>query len=338
MTNYYTVAPENMLETVIFIEADRFAHLADAMTQEKLDKQRDVVLNERKQSYENQPYGKLWLEMPETLYPQGHPYAHPVIGSTEDIEAATVEDVVDFFNTYYVPANATLVVGGDFESEKAKAMVEKYFGAIPARPKPAHADIPQITKPVKDRIILEDNVQLPRLTLIWHSPAVMTKGDAELDILSNILSKGQNSRLVNRLVYEKQMASQVAAFQMSGKSSLFIIDALPLPGVSIESLETEILDELKSIVQNGISEKEFNQTKNGIETAFVMQLQSIGSRADSFNSYVFYADGDTNFPAGDLKRYREATVNSLMDIAKKLFTDDTLRSTMIVMPKQGDAQ
>ena len=338
VTNYYTIAPENMLETVIYIEADRFAHLAEAMTQEKLDKQREVVLNERRQSYENQPYGKLWLEMSQTMYPEGHPYAHPVIGSAEDIQAATVEDVVDFFNTYYVPANATLVVGGDFDSAKAKAMVEKYFGAIKASPKPAHAEIPQITKPVKDRIVLEDNVQMPRLTMIWHSPAVMTKGDAELDILSNILSKGQNSRLVNRLVYEKQIASQVSAYQMSGKASLFIIDAMPMPGVEIDTLEKEIMDELHNIVQNGISEKEFNQTKNSIETAFVMQLQSIGSRADSFNSYVFYSNGKTDFPSGDLKRYREATVNSLMDIVKVLFKDDSRRSTMIVVPKQGDAQ
>jgi len=338
MTNYYTIAPENMLETVLFIESDRFAHLPEAMTQEKLDKQRDVVLNERRQRMENQPYGKMWLEMPELMYPEGHPYAHPVIGSVEDIKAATVEDVVDFFNTYYVPANATLVIGGDFDSAKTRAMVEKYFGAIKARPKPVLAEIPQLSIPAKKRIVLEDNVQVPRLTMLWHSPAAMAKGDAELDILSTILSKGQNSRLVKRLVYDKQLASQVAAYQASGLASTFLIDVMPLPGVDIETLEKEILDELRNIVQNGVYEKEFNQTKMSIETAFVMQLQSIETRADSFNSYVFFTHGDTNFPAGDLNRYRNATVDSMMDIVKTLFSDDSRRSTMIIVPKQGDAQ
>ncbi len=341
VTNYYTVAPENMLETVLFIEADRFAHLADAMTQEKLDKQRDVVLNERKQTMDNQPYGKLWDDMPGVMYPAGHPYAHPVIGSVEDIQSATLQDVIDFFNTYYVPANATLVVGGDFDSPKAKSLIEKYFGAIKKRSKPETNPVPQVTHPVKQRHVLEDNVQVPRLTLVWHSPAFLSKGDAELDILSNILCKAQNSRLINRLIYEKQLASNVSCGQMSGLASMFLIDAMPLPGVSIETLEAEILDELKSITVNGITEEEFNRTKNSIETAYVKQLQSIGSRADNFNSYYFYAHS-TDFPAGDLKRYREANSESLMDIVKTLFTDDSRRTTFIVVPKSnqstGDAQ
>ncbi len=332
VTNYYTVAPENMLETVLFIEADRFAHLADAMTQDKLDKQREVVLNERRQSYENQPYGKMWLEMPTMMYPENHPYGHPVIGSVEDIQAATVDNVIDFFQTYYVPANATLVVGGDFDSVHARALIEKYFGAIQARPKPPVVDVPQITMPVKSRLTIEDNVQVPRLTMLWHSPAVMAKGDAELDILSNILCKGQNSRLINRLVYEKQVASNVSCGQLSGRASLFLIDAMPLPGVSLEVLEAEILTVLQEIVKEGITEDEFSRTKNSIETAFVKQLQSISSRADSFNSFVFFAHS-TDFPGGDLKRYREATTTSLMETVRTLFTDDSRRATMIVVPK-----
>lgn len=339
VTNYYTVAPENMLETVLFIEADRFAHLADAMTQEKLDKQREVVLNERKQSYENQPYGKIWLEMPMALYPEGHPYAHPVIGSVEDIRSASLQNVIDFFNTYYVPSNATLVVGGDFETAQAKALVTKYFGAIQARPKPKTAEIPQIDMPVKQRMTVEDDVQVPRITLVWHSPAVMQKGDAELDIFANILCKGQTSRLVNRLVYEKQMASNVSCGQMSGLASLFLVDAMPMPGVTVEALETEILDELRAIVKDGITEDEFNRTKNSIETEFVKQMQSIGTRADNFNSYVFYAKS-TDFPGGDLKRYRDATLDGMMAVVQSLFKDESRRSALIVMPKSkpGDAQ
>lgn len=339
VTNYYTVAPENMLEMVLYIEADRFANLAAAMTQEKLDKQRDVVLNERRQTLENQPYGKLWLEMPAALYPQNHPYAHPVIGSVNDIKAASIQDVVDFFNTYYVASNATLVIGGDFDSKTAQNLVEKYFANLEKRPVPPHPAIPQLEYPVVPRKNIDDDVQIPRLTMVWHSPAFMTPGDAELDIFSNILCKGQNSRLVNRLVYEKQLASNVSCGQMSGLASLFIIDAMPIDGVSLQTLEAEILDEIHAILKTGISEEEFNRTKNSIETAFVKQLQSIGSRADNFNSHLFYT-GKTDFPAGDLQRYRNANAQGLMKIIQSLFTDDAKRCTLTVTPKNtnsGDA-
>ena len=335
VTNYYTVAPENMLETVLFIEADRFAHLADAMTQEKLDKQRDIVLNERRETYENQPYGKVWLDMPGMLYPASHPYGHPVIGSVEDIKAATLDNVIDFFNTYYVPANATLVVGGDFDKDKTRALVEKYFGVIPKKPKPAVVEIPQLDTPVTNRMTIEDeNVQLPRLTLLFHSPAIMEKGDAELDILSNILCKGQNSRLINRLIYEKQLASNLSCGQMSGRASVFIVDAIPLPGVPLDTLEAEILSIFKEILADGITSDEFARTRNSIETAFVKQLQSIGTRADNFNSYYFYAHA-TDFPAGDLDRYRNATVDTLMKTVRDMFTDDARRAVITVIPKKN---
>lgn len=332
VTNYYTVAPENMLETVLYIEADRFAHLADAMTQEKLDKQRDVVLNERKQTMENQPYGKLWDDMPSVMYPADHPYAHPVIGSEEDIRSATLQDVIDFFHTYYVPANATLVVGGDFDAAKTKALIEKYFGVIAKRPQPVRPQIPKVTHPTTARHTLYDKVQIPMIAMLWHSPAFFEKGDAELDILATILCQDKNSRLINRLVYDKQLASNVSCGQMSGFSSLFIIEAMPLPGVSLETLEAEIIDELHAIARDGISDHEFDRTKNGIETAYVKQLQSIASRADNFNSYHFYT-GKTDFPEGDLNRYRNATTASLMEIVRTLFTDDTRRSTLIVLPE-----
>ena len=335
VTNYYTVAPENMLEMVLYIEADRFAHLDRAMTQEKLDKQRDVVLNERRQSYENQPYGKLWLEMPEAMYPVGHPYAHSVIGSVEDLKAATVDDVVSFFRTYYVPSNVTLVVAGDFEPEKARAWVEKYFSMVESRPKPPVVEVPQMTHPVKSRVVIEDDVQTPRLTLVWHSPAFMTPGDAELDIFSSILCKGQNSRLVNRLVYEKQLASSVSCAQMSGSASMFLIDAMPVDGVSIDVLEKEIVEEIDAILKDGVTVAEFEQTKNGIETQFVKQLQSIGSRADSFNSHLFYT-GRTDFPEGDLNRYRTATVDGLMAVAREILSDPMRRCAFIVVPKGNE--
>ena len=332
-TNYYTVAPENMLETVLYIEADRLSGLAHAMTPDKLNKQRDVVLNERKQAYENQPYGKIWLEVPSIMYPEGHPYAHTVIGNVEDIRSATVDDVVDFFNTYYVPANASLVVAGDFDSENAKALIHQYFDPIEGRPAPNHATIPQLTHPQKNRVTIEDNVQLPRLVMLWHSPAFLSEGDAELDILSSILSKGKNSRLVNKLVYEKQLASSVQAGQISSRASMFMIDAVPLPNVPIETLEKAIIEELNAIVAEGVSEEEFAKTKNSIETSYIKQLQSIGSRADNFNNYYFYS-GSTSFPEADLERYHKATRDSLLKVSRELLSDESRRATIIVVPKQ----
>jgi len=336
VTNYFAVAPENMLETLIVIEADRLANLANAMTQEKLDRQRDVVLNERKQSIENQPYGQMWLDIPTVMYPEGHPYAHSVIGSAEDIRSATLEDVIDFFHTYYVPANATLVLAGDFQSDHARALVAKYFGAIRLQPRQARVEVPQMTHPVVHRHIIEDDVQVPRLRLMWHSPAFMAEGDAELDILASILCKGKNSRLTNALVYEQQIASGVSCAQASAKASMFVIEAMPLPGTSVEQLEEAILLELKKLVEGGVTQAEFDRTKNSIEMSFVKQLQSVSSRADDFNSFYFYANS-TDFPAADWARYQQATPATLMQIATTLFSDDTRRATIVVLPKsQGE--
>ncbi|MFA5623546.1 MAG: pitrilysin family protein [Bradymonadales bacterium] len=333
VTNYYTVAPENMLERLLFIEADRLANLASSMTSEKLDKQREVVLNERRQMYENQPYGKAWLEMPTLLYPEGHPYAHPVIGSEEDIRAATLEDVLEFFNSYYTPANVSLVLAGDFDAERGRALVEKYFGAIKGRKKPESVQFERMRYPAKERVVIEDKVQLPRLVMFWHSPAFLAPGDAELDILSSILCKGKNSRLINSLVYEKQLASSVNCAQMSSKASTFIIDALPLPGVRIEALEEEILAILKEIGEEGVREDEFARTKNSIEMAYIKQLQTVGSRADNFNSFYFYS-GSTAFPSKDLQRYRDANTASLMQVYQEIFLDPKRRATLIVEPEK----
>ena len=209
----------------------------------------------------------------------------------------------------------------------------QYFDTIASRPEPKHAAIPQLTHPQKNRAVIEDDVQLPRLVMLWHSPAFLSDGDAELDILSSILTKGKNSRLINKLVYEHQLASSVQAGQISSRASMFMIDAVPLPGVSIETLEKAILDELNAILTNGVTQSEFDKTRNSIETSYIKQLQSIGSRADNFNNYYFYS-GTTAFPAADLERYHKASIPSLMSVTKTIFSDDTRRATIIVVPKQ----
>ncbi len=214
-TNYWEVVPSNHLEMALWLEADRMGFLLPAMTQQKLDNQRDVVKNERRQSYENRPYGLAWETMFAALFPPDHPYHWPVIGSMEDLSAASLEDVQEFFKRYYAPNNASLCIGGDVDIKEAKQWVEKYFGEIPRGPEVEEIipGSPELKEP--KRLLLEDQVQLPRLYLSWHSPALYRDGDSEMDILASVLSRGKSSRLYRKLVYEKKIAQDVSAFQYS---------------------------------------------------------------------------------------------------------------------------
>lgn len=208
-TNYFEVVPSNYLALALYLESDRMGFLLPAMTQVKLDNQRDVVKNERRQSYDNQPYGTASEKIAAMMFPANHPYHWPVIGYMEDLSAATMEDVQNFFKTYYAPNNASLVLAGDFNEKEAKQLIEKYFGEIPRgtsfeRPKPVAISIPQT-----QRVFFEDKVKLPRLFLDWLSAPMQTRDDAVLDVLSDILSSGKTSRLYQSLVYEKQIAQSV---------------------------------------------------------------------------------------------------------------------------------
>src|SRR2546428_7322548 len=230
-TNYWINVPSNAIDLALFLESDRMGYLLDSMTPKTVDAQRDVVKNERRQSYENRPYGMAEVMMSEMLYPQGHPYHWPVIGYMEDLTAASYEDVVEFFRKYYSPANASLVVDVDIDSAKTRAAVEKWFGDVKPGPAAEPMTIPGAQLTGVQRKTITDRVQLPRLYLAWLTPRHLEPGDAALDVVADVLAGGKNSRLYKRLVYDMQIAQDVSAFQSSGAiSSAFQIVATPRPG------------------------------------------------------------------------------------------------------------
>src|SRR5437016_10963362 len=230
-TNYWINVPANALELALFLESDRMGTLLDAMTPKTVDAQRDVVKNERRQSYENRPYGMAEITLGEMLYPEGHPYHWPVIGYMPDLTAASYDDVVAFFKTYYAPGNASLVVAGDFETATARRLVEKWFSDVKPGAAVPPVTIPGVALTGVQKKTTTDRVQLPRLFLAWLTPPHFTPGDAELDVVADILASGKNSRLYKRLVYEMQIAQDVSAYQGSQDlASAFHITATPRPG------------------------------------------------------------------------------------------------------------
>ncbi|WP_437309414.1 M16 family metallopeptidase [Sorangium sp. So ce388] len=331
-TAYHEVAPAHALPLLLWLEADRFSSLADSMDAAKLNAQRDVVRNERRQTSENEPYGKVELLMPSLLYPKGHPYHHPVIGSHEDLQAATVGDVTAFFRRWYVPNNVSLVVAGDFDPQRARDVIERYFGGIPGQPVPAAtAPAPVKLKGVV-RETIEDNVNLPKVVMAWHSPARFAPGDAELDLLATVLEQGKASRLYKALVYDKELAQEVSAAQGSGDlASTFTVEAIARPGVPLEKLEAAIDAELARLRDARVSREELDRAKNQYETAFVTALESVAGRASMLNRYETWT-GQPGFVEQDLKRYRDVTAESLQAQAKSTLDPDA-RVILRVVPK-----
>ncbi len=324
-TNYWENVPAGALELALFLESDRAGHLLDAMTAAKVDVQRDVVKNEKRESYDNQPYGMAPIIIGENLYPPEHPYHWPTIGSMEDLTAASYDDVVEFFKTYYVPNNASLVIAGDIDPARTKELVAKWFADVP-RGKP----VLPLGKPAsylshEKRVIIEDKVQLPRLYLAWDSPAHYSPGDAELDILSNILAGGKNSRLYKRLVYEREIAQDVSAAQESGfLTSRFSIVATARSGHTLAELESAIREELNKIKDEPPTLRELQRAVNGYEAAFLDRLERIGGfggKADQLNGY-FTETGNPDYFHEDMARYAALTPGDIRSIARTYLRDD----------------
>lgn len=315
-TNYFDVGPSHSLPLLLWMEADRVGSLGKQITLDKLDAQRDVVKNERRQTTENEPYGKAELVLPELLFPEDHPYHHPVIGSHEDLTAATVADVRAFFSQHYIPQNLSLVVAGDFDPIKVKPLVERYFGSLPRGPEPAAR--PSAVAPllaIDKRQTLEDNVTLPKLIVAWPSPAHLADGDAELDLLAQVLSAGKASRLYKALVYDQKLAQSVTASQMSmALGSYFAIEVLLRPGVSFATVESSLERELAAVRATPVATEELARAKTAYEASFVQRLQSLATRASLLNGY-FAEKGDAGFIAADLKRYQDATPDALQHFA-----------------------
>lgn len=334
-TNYWENIPPNYLEKALWMEADRMGFLLPAMDQKKLDNQRDVVKNERRQRLENEPYNKVFDLVPPLMYPSGHPYSWLVIGSMADLSAASLEDVSEFFRTHYAPNNASLCVAGDFNPAQAKEWIEKYFSPLP--PGPAidrvEAWIPRLDG--VRRVVVEDNVSLPRIYLIWHSPAQYAPGDAEFDLLSNILSDGKTSRLYKSLVYEKQVAQDVSAFQDSNElGSTFNVIVTVREGVSPEAVEKEVDAELRKIIEGGVTASELAAAKTDYEAGFVRSLEQVGGfggRADRLNAYNIMLGNPGKFQ-WDLDRYIQSTAGDVQRYASK-YLDMNSRLILHVIPQ-----
>jgi zinc protease len=336
-TNYYIDVPSNALELALFLESDRMGYLLDTMTPKTVDAQRDVVKNERRQSYENRPYGQADITLTEMLYPDGHPYHWPVIGYMPDLTAASYDDVVQFFKTYYTPANASLVVAGDLDPKSARPLVEKWFGDVKAAPAPAPMTIPGVSLTTVAKKTITDNVQLPRLYLAWLTPPHLAPGDAALDMVADVLSGGKNSRLYKRLVYDMQIAQSVQAAQNSqALSSYFLIEATPRPGHTIEELQKVIDEEIAKLQAEAPSEHELQRSLNQIEASFYNRMEragGFGGKADQLNAY-YTNTGDPDWFNEDLARYRALSPSDVRAAADRFLPRDR-RVELTVTPEKG---
>lgn len=334
-TWYFETVPSNFLELALFMEADRLGNLLPAMTQEKLDNQRDVVKNERRQRVDNQPYGTAFEKIGEIMYPKPHPYNWTTIGSLEDLQAASMDDVQSFFRQYYVPNNTVLVLSGDFQEKQARDWIEKYFGWMPKgkdidRPNPAQ---PKLEKEI--RTTVEDTVPLPRRYMVWHGVRAYSPDEPALDFLSNILSSGRTSRLQSSLVYGKEMVQQVGAFSGTNEiAGLFQIQATARPGKSLDDIEKEINAEIERIKNEPPSAEEMSRTLNLIESQTIFGLQTVLGKAGQLATYKGYL-GKSNWFQDDLDRYRKVTAADVSRVAKQYLTDNRL--VMSFVPRQGEA-
>jgi zinc protease len=324
-TNYFETLPSNQLELALWLESDRMGFLLDTLDDQKLENQRDVVRNERRQSIESAPYGLVQEELFHQLFPQDHPYYASVIGSHADIEAAQLADVREFFRHYYAPNNASLAIVGDIDPEQTKELVEKYFGPIPAgKPGPrSTVTTPPIAS--KKHVVVEDQVELPRVYMAWITDPIFSQADAEFDLIAKIFGGGKSSRLYKSLVYEKRIAQDASAHQSSlALGSIFSIEATCKPGIRPEDLQEAIWKELSEFQKNGPEPAELERAKNTIESAIIRGLENLGGFggvADRLNMYNHFL-GDPGYLAKDLERYRNATIESLRAKAHDLLKPD----------------
>jgi len=335
-TNYWEVVPSNFLETALFLEADRMGGLLEAMTQEKLDNQRDVVKNERRQNYDNQPYGTAGEKAVALMYPKDHPYHWTTIGSLDDLTAASMDDVKAFFRQYYVPNNASLVIAGDFDPKDAQKLVEKHFGGIASgapikRPNPP---MPKLDKEI--RVQYEDSVQLPRLYMSWHTVPDFDKDAAALSVLSGILSGGRGSRLTSNLVFDKQIAQTVQAFNQAQEiAGRFQIVATARPNKTLDEIEKELNLEIERIKKEPPTADEIARTLNQFESGFIFGMQSVGGfggKSDQLNRYATFLGKPDSFQA-DLERFRKVTPADVSRVANTYLTDKRLVMSFVPRPK-----
>ena len=337
-TNYFETMPSHQLELALWLEADRMARLLPAMTQEKLDTQRDVVKNERRWSVDNQPYGTWWERLPALCFPSEHPFHHSLIGSMEDLSDASLEDVADFFRTYYTPDNAVLTIAGDFDAPTARTMVDRHFGAIPrgsGRPPLPEMSVPP-TFGAWRREVVADAVVAPRLFLAFRVPPA---GDGDwyaASMLGAVLGLGEGSRLPKRLVRELQIASDAGAytFDLSKGSDLLICDVTARPGVSAERLETDVAAEVDRLIAQGVTEEERERALALLETSWIAGLQSAGARADKLSQFATYK-GDASLVNDEPDRHAAVTIEAMHAFARARLGAEN-RASLLYVPKAAE--
>ena len=335
-TNYWEVVPTNALDLALWMESDRMGYLLPALTEAKFSNQREVVLNERRQNYENRPYGLAGMAIVSALYPADHPYHWLTIGAADDIRAAHIDDVKAFFQRYYHPSNASLTLAGDIDVDMGILMAEEYFAEIPGGEKPARVEVATPPTPTSDvRLVLEDRVELPRLYLAWHTPALFAEGDAELDLVAEVLSAGKTSRLYRSLVYDQRIATEIAASQNSRElGSFFQVVATAAPGRTLAEIERGIAKEMSALFDKGPTGVELERCLAQAEAHFLFRLQTVGGfggKSDQLNAYNTFL-GDPGYFDQDLRRYRSATADALREAAVR-YLKPTQRIVLSVVPK-----
>jgi predicted Zn-dependent peptidase len=336
-TNYFETVPSNELALALWLEADRMGELLPAMTQEKLDTQRDVVKNERRWAVDNQPYGTMLEKMQELVFPASHPFQHSLIGSMEDLSAASLDDIAEFFATYYTPDNAVLSIAGDFDSAEARKLVMAYFGPIP-RGKGKPPLPPMSLPPVFGhglREIVQDNVSLPRLFMAFRSPVFGSDEYYAASVASAILGMRKGSRLHRSLVRERQVAADAGAFtfDLAKGTDLLVVDVTARPETPVAQLEEEVDREIELIHREGVAESEVTRATALIETDLVASLQSAGERADRLSMFATY------FKRPDLineqaARYRAVTAERVNDFISERLGENN-RASLLYVPKEG---
>lgn len=316
-TNYYETGPSNALPLMLWLDADRMGWLLPTMDQAKLDLQRDVVKNERRQSYDNVPYGRAFESLLPVMFPADHPYSWPVIGSMTDLSAAALGDVKDFFRRYYAPNNATITIAGDFNPDSAKVWVSKYFSRIPRVDAPVRPTVPAVRLTRDTVMVMEDRVQLPRVYYAWHGVQAFSRDDAALEALGEILANGKSSRLYKTLVYEKQIAQSVNYGNQSNKlDGLVLLSATAKPNVHPRELDAEIAKAIRDIATTGITERELTRVKNGVRASMLDRLSSVLGKASQL-SYYNYFTGTPDYMAQDLARYEALTAADIQRAAQQ---------------------
>jgi predicted Zn-dependent peptidase len=338
-TNYFETVPSNQLEMALWLEANRMGKLLPAMTQQKLDTQRDVVKNERRWSMDNQPYGTWWEKLPALCFPQEHPFNHSLIGSMEDLDAASLDDVRSFFATFYRPDNAVLSVTGDFEPTQVKRWVEQHFGPIPRGPGlPAMKDVsmPPVFGAWK-REVVQDNVMLPRLFLAFLSPVFGTPEFYAASVCAAIMGMKKGSRLYTALVRERQVAAEATAFtyDLTKGSDLLVLDVTGRPEIPAEQLEQEVAREVDAVISAGVTDDDVARAVALIQTDYLTALQSASERADRLSMFATYF-GDPSMINSQVDRYRAVTAADVNTFVRARLGENN-RASLVYVPRQGQA-